>query len=1034
MDGTPLENVTVFASSVADGAGAGPVATDADGNYSITGLAAGSYSLQFAATADGLNFANRYLSVTVVAGQSLGGQNVSLDPAATVSGTVSLANSPGTKLADINVSASPSNAGGGGGYGYATTDTDGNYSVTGLAAGTYTIYFSASSSGSNLASQSISATVSVGQSLAGQDVSLQPGATISGTVSLAGSPTTKLADVSVSAYQPIAGGGGSFGYATTDADGNYTMSGLAAGTYTVQYSAGFPGSNVVSQATSVTLSAGQSLAGQDVSLQPGATISGTVSLAGSPTTKLADVSVSAYQPIAGGGGSFGYATTDADGNYSMNGLAAGTYTVQYSAGSPASNLVRQSTSVTVSAGQSLTGQNISLQPGATISGTVTSSGIPATKLGNVSVSANSFQMVGGYGFATTSLDGTYSITGLTPGTYSLQFTANDGGLNYVSKSISVTVSIGQSLAAQDVSLDQGATISGSVTSAGSPPVSLANISVSAFSVDLQGMGGYGYATTDSNGSYTLSGLAPGAYSVQFTGNASGLNFVSRSISATVSAAQSLSGQDVTLEPGATVAGRVSSAASPSTSLAGVYVSAYATTTDTEGVRGYGSATTDSNGDYTITGLPAGTYTIDFYPGAGGLNYARQSTTIPVSSQQSVVGQDVSLEAGATISGTVKSTGSPIKTLANISVSAFGDQSGSGFGSAMTDANGSYTITGLAAGAYSVQFADYSSAPVEAYARQWWRSSVTNSSATPVTVFAGEERLGIDAGLAEGANISGQVNTIDRVGVLAYIWDVSSSVEDYLDVVYVDPSGAYTLGGLPVGEFKIGFTDATSGDSGWFDSGNNLIGYDYAPQYLTGKSTFASANGIKVSSPGQVISGGTTTLPKKSSQAALTPANPIISGSATVGGTLTAAAGNWAPTPVDFEFQWLSNGFPIQGATGTRYQPVATDAGNTITVAVTGVKPGYAPAIRVSAPTTTVLDSGVSLLAGVDRFATSAAISAATFAPGVPVAYVANGYGFPDALSGAAAAGTLGGPVLLTAPGELPGVIAAELTRLNPAKI
>ena len=74
------------------------------------------------------------------------------------------------------------------------------------------------------------------------------------------------------------------------------------------------------------------------------------------------------------------------------------------------------------------------------------------------------------------------------------------------------------------------------------------------------------------------------------------------------------------------------------------------------------------------------------------------------------------------------------------------------------------------------------------------------------------------------------------------------------------------------------------------------------------------------------------------------------------------------------------------------------------------------------------------LAGADRYATAVAISKATYMPGVPVAYVASGLGFADALAGAAAAGTAGGP-LLTIPGtSLPAATAAELDRLNPAKI
>ncbi len=73
--------------------------------------------------------------------------------------------------------------------------------------------------------------------------------------------------------------------------------------------------------------------------------------------------------------------------------------------------------------------------------------------------------------------------------------------------------------------------------------------------------------------------------------------------------------------------------------------------------------------------------------------------------------------------------------------------------------------------------------------------------------------------------------------------------------------------------------------------------------------------------------------------------------------------------------------------------------------------------------------------GVDRYQTAALVSAATFAPGVPVAYIADGATFPDALTGAAAAGTLRGPVLLTGPsGPLNAYTAAELARLKPQRI
>ncbi|GAA1058399.1 hypothetical protein GCM10017608_26860 [Agromyces luteolus] len=98
-------------------------------------------------------------------------------------------------------------------------------------------------------------------------------------------------------------------------------------------------------------------------------------------------------------------------------------------------------------------------------------------------------------------------------------------------------------------------------------------------------------------------------------------------------------------------------------------------------------------------------------------------------------------------------------------------------------------------------------------------------------------------------------------------------------------------------------------------------------------------------------------------------------------------------------------------------------------------------VQVTAGETTVVDFAldpaprtVTRLAGPDRYTASAAISSASFSPGVPVAYVANGDKFPDALSAGALAGVQGGPVLLTRATSLPGAIASELARLKPERI
>ncbi len=73
-------------------------------------------------------------------------------------------------------------------------------------------------------------------------------------------------------------------------------------------------------------------------------------------------------------------------------------------------------------------------------------------------------------------------------------------------------------------------------------------------------------------------------------------------------------------------------------------------------------------------------------------------------------------------------------------------------------------------------------------------------------------------------------------------------------------------------------------------------------------------------------------------------------------------------------------------------------------------------------------------AGPDRYASAAALSAASFSPGVPVVYVSTGVGFPDALAAGPAAAKLGGPVLLVERTRIPAVTAAELRRLRPGRI
>lgn len=160
--------------------------------------------------------------------------------------------------------------------------------------------------------------------------------------------------------------------------------------------------------------------------------------------------------------------------------------------------------------------------------------------------------------------------------------------------------------------------------------------------------------------------------------------------------------------------------------------------------------------------------------------------------------------------------------------------------------------------------------------------------------------------------------------------------------------------------------------------------------------------------------------------------PTISGTVRAGSTLTANPGQWSPKPA-FAYEWARNGVAIPGATKASYVVTSADVGARITVGVFGRKALYSTEYRVSAPAGTGAPTA-ERVAGGDRYETAVQVSRKSFAPGVGVAYIANGLSFPDALSGAAAAGAQDGPVLLVAPNSVPASVRSELDRLNPGRI
>jgi hypothetical protein len=252
-------------------------------------------------------------------------------------------------------------------------------------------------------------------------------------------------------------------------------------------------------------------------------------------------------------------------------------------------------------------------------------------------------------------------------------------------------------------------ISGTVTAAVGG-ADLSGICVSAY---LNG-GDTGTGTsTASNGTYTINGLVPGTYSVQFytgcgssnlvwqwyNGTASGTSTEADALGVAVSVVSPGAGIDAQMVVGATISGTITAAVGGA-DLAGVCVGTIGSVSSQNGVSG-------ANGTYTISGVSQGTYQLEVDPTCSGVSTSSYSVILPsstlmVTTSETITGQNFALAVSGTISGTVVDATSP-GGAEGVCVWANQTDSGPGIGLAMTASNGSYSLTNLNPGSYDILF-------------------------------------------------------------------------------------------------------------------------------------------------------------------------------------------------------------------------------------------------------------------------------------------------------------------------------------------
>src|ERR1700729_194131 len=266
-------------------------------------------------------------------------------------------------------------------------------------------------------------------------------------------------------------------------------------------------------------------------------------------------------------------------------------------------------------------------------------------------------------------------------------------------------------AAAPVAMAATGTVEGTVTEAAGSHKVLEGVSVTVYDASDEGV--RGSAVTDATGKYTVTVTSGEEYKIEFSKEPKyvaqyynkALSFESATPFLVEASPTKINAE--LQEPGA-ISGRVTNSAG--TPIANVEVEAYGSNSEFESVR---LAFTNTNGEYTLEGLPEGAYRIGFFPSEAGYRsqyYNGQTsfesaTPVQVTAGQTDTGIGATLMEGAKVSGTAPDASTHAR-LAKIDVYVFSanpEVEGYSSGFAETNVNGEYTVFGLSSGSYKVEF-------------------------------------------------------------------------------------------------------------------------------------------------------------------------------------------------------------------------------------------------------------------------------------------------------------------------------------------
>lgn len=426
-------------------------------------------------------------------------------------------------------------------------------------------------------------------------------------------------------------------------------------------------------------------------------------------------------------------------------------------------LTLMSPTITVVAGTPLTGLEVIVTQGASISGKVRDT--VNHPLAGLTVSAVN-TADGGSAYSTEALDdGTYKIKGLPAGSFTVR-TAGDS--SYAgTDGTTVTLTAGQQRIGVDFTLELAAVISGTVVRASNQtPIEGALIVLNRNSDGLP----VAFADSDASGKFTLSSVPSGA----FTLSASCSGFVTNNQAQSVTVGQQVANVQLPLAAGATVNALVREAATLEV-LEGAEFTLSSNGTSVAAV------STDVNGSAIVADLPGGNYVAQV--AAGGYLLTSQNFTLAAGGMVNLTSD---LNTAGTISGTVMSSGNT--PLAHVEVTAL-DTAGNRF-SALSANDGTYKIEGLLFGTYAVELS----------ARKGAGSQRQN-----VTVDA--QHLTVSANFTvSGANVSGIVFDSDGITPLRTVRVTLSNAAGDILFMFTEADGGYAFQGLAAGSYQVEAND------------------------------------------------------------------------------------------------------------------------------------------------------------------------------------------------------------------------------------